>query len=148
VTTTAERSATLLRSEVAGREVFGAEDFGRLVDTVLMDGGGVVQRAVYAQDITGRHLRGWVPETVLVVTTCDEWGALYFRDPQGIWISHNTQPSPDSPELVFDDQAPASFPPSAVIPMDEIRAAVQEYLDTGQRPTHLSWRESDRAMVW
>lgn len=144
----AGHAATLLRSDAAGREVFGAEDFGRLVDAVLIDGGGVVQRAVYAQDITGTRPRGWVPETALVVTTCGDWGALYFRDRQGIWISHTTEPPPDAPELVFDDQAPAAFPGDAVIPVDQIRAAVQEYLDTGQRPTRLPWRESDRAMVW
>lgn len=145
---TTHHSATLLRSDASGREVFHADDFGQLVDAVLVDGGGVVQRAVYAQDITRPRPRGWVPETVLVITTCDNWGALYFRDQQGVWISHNRQPPPDAPELVFDDQAPAVFPDDAVIPVDDIRSAVQRYLETGQRPTHLAWRESDRAMIW
>lgn len=150
MTATAERSATLLSSNTTGRQVFSAQDFSRLVDEALNDGGGVVQRAIYAQDITVPHPRGWVPETVLVVTTCGDWGALYYRsrEPRGIWISHNNQPPPDAPELVFDDQAPASFPVDALIPVDQIRATVEEYLATGQRPTRAAWRESDRAMVW
>ena len=150
MTTADVRSATLQGTDVRRRRVFDAGDFDQLVEEVLVDGGGVVQRAIYAQDMTIQHPRGWVPDTVLVVTTCEDWGALYFRshEARNTWISHNARPPADAPVLVFDEQAPASFPEDAVIPVDQIRAALREYLETGQRPTRVAWRESDRAMVW
>jgi Immunity protein Imm1 len=149
MTAVAQRAATLLGGVAHRREVFPAHEFDRLVDAALVDGGGVVQRVVYAQDITVPHPRGWVPETVLVVTVCGSWGALYYRGHNHrAWITDNPQPSPDAPALLYDDQAPADFPADAVISVDQIRAAVEEYLKTGERPTCVPWREPDRYMTW
>jgi hypothetical protein len=147
MTVVVERVATLLFG--TRPEVYRGSELSRLVDEVLVDGGGVVQRVVYAQDITAPHPPGWVPETVLVVTVSGDCGALYYRgSDRRAWITHNPQPTPDSPRLLFDAEAPADFPAEAAIPVETIRAAVEEYLETGARPTRMPWREPDRYMTW
>ena len=114
-----------------------------------MDGGGVVQRVVYAQDITAPHPPGWVPETVLVATVNGDCAALYYRgSDRRAWITHNPQPTADPPRLLFDPEASADFPAEAAVSVDKIRAAVREYLETGARPTCVPWREPDRYMTW
>lgn len=148
MTALAERSATLLDTP-AQRTVFTPTEFGRLVDAALQDGGGVVQRVVYAEDVTVPHPRGWVPETVLVVTVCDDQGALYYRDTDGTaWISRNSRPLNHVHTLVFDDQAPANFPANAVLPLVDIRAAVTEYVEVNRRPTRIKWQEAERYLPW
>ncbi|HEV2782124.1 MAG TPA: Imm1 family immunity protein [Actinophytocola sp.] len=149
MTAMVERAATMLGGDTYRREVFAAHEFDRLVDAALVDGGGVAQRVVWAQAIPDPYPRGWVPETVLVVTVRESWGALYYRgNDHRAWITENPQPSPDAPVLIFDDQAPADFPADAVLPVDQIRAAVEEYVHTGERPTCVRWREPDRYMTW
>ena len=104
--------AAALTGRGVRRTVYRPDEFPCLVDAALVDGGGVVQRVVYAQDITVPHPRELVPETVLVVTVCESWGALYYRGhDHRAWITDNPQAGTDAPSLLFDPRRqPTSRP--------------------------------------
>jgi hypothetical protein len=126
--------------------VYRHDQFPRLVDDVSV---GLGLYVVYAQDITLPHPRGWSPENLLAVSVDDEgWGAAYYRHENSPWIARNPHPATDAPALMFDSEAGTDFPTDAVFPLDQIRAAVQEYLRTGQRPRSVQWHMSDRAMIY
>jgi hypothetical protein len=136
-------------------QIYQADEFPLLVDAAVAEGDDErgTERAVYAQDISRPHPPGWVPETVLVLVVSRGWGGAYYRDRDDTgkihaWITHNPQPSGDAPTLLYDDQAPANFPVDAVLPVDQLRRAVEEYLRTGQRPTCVQWRVPDRWLTW
>jgi hypothetical protein len=104
---------------------------------------------VYAQDITLPHPHGWSPENLLAVSVDDEgWGAAYYRDENSPWIDRNPRPAVEAPALEFDSEAGTDFPTDAVFPLDQIRAAVQEYLRSGERPRNVQWCVPDRVMIY
>jgi hypothetical protein len=126
--------------------VYRRDLFPRLVDDVSA---GLGLYLVYAQDITSPHPPGWYPENVLAVSVDDEgWGAAYLRDQESQWIARNPRPAAEAPALLFDAEAGTDFPPDAVFPLDQIRAAVMEYLRTGQRPRSVQWYVPDRVMIY
>ncbi len=90
---------------------------------------------------------------MLVVTVNRGWGALYYRDRDEMGrlraaITHTPQPSLDAPDLLYDPEAAATFPLDAAISADQLRLAIREYLDTGQRPTCVHWQQPDRWLTW
>ncbi len=131
--------------------VYRPEEFPRLVDEIVINDGGEwgVQHVLYAQDITGQHDPGWCPETVLVETVNGQWGAAYFRGPdRRAWITCAASPPSDPPGLLYDPYNESTFPADAVMRVDELRAVIEEYLRTGQRPTCAQWQEPDRYLVY
>jgi Immunity protein Imm1 len=85
--------------------------------------------------------------TLLLVTVSTEGGAAYYRDiPDGVvhgWVTRNAHPFPDPPVLAFSAQGGTAFPSDAVIGLDELRAAIEEFLITGSRPRCVAWQESE-----
>ena len=132
-------------------KVYEGDEFSRLVDEVLVNESCElgVQRVLYAQDITGSHTPGWFADTVLVATVNGKWGAAYYRGPdRQAWIIHTPQAPFGAPELIYDPYNGSTFPSNAVTPVDQLRAVVEEYLETGGRPTCVQWQEPDRYLVY
>lgn len=77
----------------------------------------------------------------------DTVGAAYFRDvDHGTvtgWITANPQRLPQPPELAFSAQGWHVFPDTAVVGEERLRTLVTEYLETGRRPEHVRWQESE-----
>lgn len=143
--------AATLRRLSGERETYQRDEFSRFIDAALAekDYDLGVQRILYDQDLSIPHQPGWVPETVLVVTVGHGWGAAYYRGPDRYaWITRNPRPAPNMPELMFDGEAGTNYPANAVIPRDQLRRAVEEYLETGNRPTCVDWQEHDRYMIY
>ncbi|HEY0805594.1 MAG TPA: Imm1 family immunity protein [Pseudonocardiaceae bacterium] len=74
-------------------------------------------------------------------------GAAYYRqlDRAAIsgWITANPQPIPDAPEFAFSSQGRNSFPATAVVDVQQLRALVTEYMETGRRPECVPWQASE-----
>lgn len=154
MTALSERAATLT-GPVTKRQVFQPEEYDQLISAALAEENYPlgVQRVLYDQDTSRPHPSGWYPATVLVVTVNRGWGALYYRDLDEngqlrAAITHNPESPATAPELLFDPEAGATYPLNAGIPVSHLRAAIREYLETGERPTCVLWREPDRYMTW
>jgi hypothetical protein len=151
MTATAAGRAATLRERGVGRWVYQADEFPRLIDDTLAEDDDEVgaQRVVYAEDVTVPPPRGRVGRSVLVVTVNRGWGAAYYRGPDlYAWITHNPRPAPDASELLFDPEAGTNYPAGAAIPVNQLRTAIEEYLQTGERPTCVQWQEPDRVMIY
>jgi len=85
--------------------------------------------------------------TLLLVAVSAGGGAAYYRDmPNGVvngWVTHNPHPISDAPVLAFSAQGGTSFAPDAVIDLDDLRQALDEFLSTGRRPRCVAWQESE-----
>lgn len=151
MTATAAGRAATLRERGVGRRVYRPEEFPRLVEDTLAEDDDEVgaQRVLYAEDVTVSQPGGQLGRSVLVVTVNGGWGAVYFRGPDlYAWITHNPQPLLDTPEQLFDPEAGTSYPTTAAIPVRQLRAAIEEYLQAGERPTCVQWQEPDRVMIY
>jgi hypothetical protein len=69
-----------------------------------------------------------------------ERGAIYYTDKDGAWFSYNTSADDDVPEVYYSD---LGFPPDSEIPLSDLRAALLEYCQTGERPTCIDWKSAD-----
>ncbi|WP_211256709.1 Imm1 family immunity protein, partial [Actinoalloteichus caeruleus] len=70
-------------------------------------------------------------------------GRTLSEDEPGSWDSLNSTPIAGV-EVEFDGAIPSYFPPSAVLPIDDVRRAVAEHLCTGLRPECVRWQPGDR----
>jgi hypothetical protein len=126
--------------------VFQVAEFDQLIDTILGQNG---EHRVYAQDMRPLHEQRRVAETVMVVMVLDGWAGAYYRgEDRHAWITYTPRPSLEAPELLYDPYTGSTFPPDAVIPADQLRTAIDKYLETGQRPTSVQWREPDRYLIY
>ncbi|MGW4203710.1 Imm1 family immunity protein [Streptomyces sp. NPDC004726] len=87
------------------------------------------------------------------VNSLTGYGALRWLVPEGsevqvdqdiarsAWISKNAEPSISDPKVVADFSNGRLFEPRCVLPVSDIRAAVEEFceLRTGQRPVVVCW---------
>ncbi|GAA0589248.1 hypothetical protein GCM10010174_00100 [Kutzneria viridogrisea] len=71
-------------------------------------------------------------------------GVLRVADADGLWVSRN--PAGDQggkPPVAYHYMGVGEeFPPDAELPLDEVRAAVLEYVRIGVRPTCVQWQPS------
>ncbi len=149
-TVTTKGAATLV--DGAHMTVFRPQDLDRLVDLALADDrniDGGAQRLIYAEDLKAVRVPGVMPSTALVVTIARGYGAAYFRDGQRAWVTHNDGRTLGAlPELVYDDQAPSTFPLDAVIGLDQLRKIVTEYVRDGRRPGGATWVPAQEYLPW
>jgi hypothetical protein len=80
-----------------------------------------------------------------------EYGALiWFPDDDfprkggvydSVWISDNPAPAADGPRVVADPGYPLFHDPASVLPVSQVRAAVEEFCraGTGDRPGGVAW---------
>ncbi|MEV1007138.1 Imm1 family immunity protein [Streptomyces sp. NPDC049881] len=104
----------------------------------------------------GRHsesVRDWWPDNTLQVAvnaTSGYGGLVWFatqeratKDPisEQIWISDNESPPDFDPRVVSDPGIPRFFDPRSTLPLDRVRAALEEFcrLGTGDRPECINW---------
>ena len=73
-------------------------------------------------------------------------GMLWFAgDDIQAWVSDNPNPPEFDPRVVADPWSPFFHDPSSTLPIDEFRAALEEYCysGTGGRPTSVQWVRGD-----
>jgi hypothetical protein len=132
--------------------VFQPQDFDRMVNLALADDKNIVggaQRLIYAADLKAPRSPGAVAPSVLVVTIAGDHGAGYFRHDQRAWVTHNDGHTVDGiPKLVYDDQAPSTFPLDAVISLSQLREIVNEYVRDGHRPGGVTWVPAEEYLPW
>ncbi|HEY8374417.1 MAG TPA: Imm1 family immunity protein [Pseudonocardiaceae bacterium] len=62
----------------------------------------------------------------------------------GVWDTYTPEPIPDAPTLLLDPQGPIPFRSSAVLPLEQIRAAVWQFIrEEERRPTVVAWQGAE-----
>ena len=67
----------------------------------------------------------------------DGFGGVLFADqtvPRGedwCWVALAAEPLSDAPTVYYDDQGDVAFPPRAVMPVEQVRSVVLEWVETG-----------------
>ncbi len=82
-------------------------------------------------------------ELVVGVDRTEDVGSLRLTTPDAVWYAHGKPRDDNQPisyQLLWDRQG---FPPDALIPLDDIRAALKDFLvNSGRRrPAGLHWIE-------
>lgn len=60
----------------------------------------------------------------------------------GVYATLGEQPASGSPMPYIDNDTKTPFPADAALPIDRILAALEEFRQTGERPTCVDWQES------
>ncbi|WP_406177779.1 Imm1 family immunity protein [Streptomyces sp. NBC_00996] len=106
------------------------------------------QRHSYEQRVADNHLR-------VAVNRQTGYGSLiWFVDGdssrvgevcESVWISDNPQPPRFDPRVVSDPGYPLFHDPSSALPLEQVRAALEEFcrIGTGERPECISWAPGD-----
>jgi hypothetical protein len=77
-------------------------------------------------------------------------GALFYDDPRPLgdnspttedwaWLALRPRPLADVPAVYFDQESGTAFPPRCVMPLDELRELVLDFVNTGERPRSVDW---------
>lgn len=79
-------------------------------------------------------------------------GALFADDtvPEGedwCWVALAAEPMSHRPTVYYDQDGDVAFPPRTVMPMEQLRAVVLEWVETGERPGSVEWMPIN-ALVW
>lgn len=96
------------------------------------------------------------PDTLikLAVAGTGKVGALLFVSPEswaepaegdtstGIYVTRAETAAPDAPTLFIDKATGTPFPADAVLPVERIHEALEEFRQTGERPSCVDWQES------
>jgi hypothetical protein len=96
------------------------------------------------------------PDTLIkiAVASPERLGALLFLSPQsweqpadgdtstGVYATRGERPASGSATLYIDTDTKTLFPADATLPIDRIFAALEEFRQTGERPTCVDWQES------
>ncbi|ANZ41053.1 hypothetical protein BBK82_38820 [Lentzea guizhouensis] len=96
------------------------------------------------------------PDTLikLAVAPLEQVGALLFLGPEswapttdgdtstGVYATRAETPVPGAPTLYVDNDTKTPFPAHAALPIPHVLAALEEFRQTGERPTCVDWQES------
>lgn len=144
-----ELGITVATAVVAGERHYAhsSEDKAALVEKVLRPPNPgaagrlyVWDRPYESDDIPGPY------QNVRVVTDPDaEVGVINYTEESEdgeltSWHTSNPEPLPDAPALPFDAGSALKFPRDAVLPFRELRAALDEFTRTGERPEAVQWQ--------
>ncbi|HVV20115.1 MAG TPA: Imm1 family immunity protein [Pseudonocardiaceae bacterium] len=97
--------------------------------------------------------RGQWPRRWMRVGFHDGFGGALFVDQtvpdrgDWSWAALAAEPMADAPTVYFDQDGDVAFPPGAVMPVDQLRAVVLEWVETGERPRSVEWTPIN-ALVW
>jgi hypothetical protein len=97
--------------------------------------------------------RDWWPDNTLLVAvnSVTGYGGLVWSANQDrvekdeiskyVWVSDNPSPPDFDPRVVSDPGVPYFFDPKSTLPLDRVRAALEEFcmLGTGDRPECIRW---------
>lgn len=63
------------------------------------------------------------------------------------WVALAAEPMSHPPTVYYDQDGDVAFPPRTVMPMEQLRAVVLEWVETGERPGSVEWMPIN-ALVW
>jgi len=78
-------------------------------------------------------------------------GVFFYDDPRSAtdqqsvtgedwaWVALRSPPMDDPPIVYFDQDTHTQFPPRAVMPLEELRELVGQWVNCGARPTSVEW---------
>jgi hypothetical protein len=69
-------------------------------------------------------------------------GVLRVADTEGLWISRGDDVDCD-PVVYHYMNVPHEFPANAELPLEEVKAAVREFVHTGRRPACVQWQPGE-----
>jgi immunity protein Imm1 of predicted polymorphic toxin system len=75
-----------------------------------------------------------VPDHEVALGVRGDRGAMWFADESGTWCTKGTGP------VTPPEYNEGTFPAYCEIPLDELSAAVKEFLVTARRPTGVEWQ--------
>lgn len=93
------------------------------------------------------------PQRWLRVGFHNGYGGVFFGDEttadgeDWAWLALAAEPLAEAPLVYFDQDGDVVFPPRAVMPLDEVRAVVLEWVRTGDRPRSVDWLTIN-SLVW
>jgi hypothetical protein len=58
-------------------------------------------------------------------------------------VTTGTEVAPESAPLMFRPEAGIAFPSNALVPRDELKDVMLEFVTTGQRPASVTWQSVD-----
>ncbi|MGH3625350.1 MAG: Imm1 family immunity protein [Sciscionella sp.] len=96
---------------------------------------------------------GKIADAWLRVGVYQSHGGVFFCDQSGragqdwAWAALAPEPRQDTPTVYFDQDAETTFPPQAVMPLNQLRAVVLEWLETGEQPRSVQWMPIN-GLVW
>lgn len=96
---------------------------------------------------------GEIAAAWLRIGTYDGFGGAFFCDQSGpvgqdwAWVALAAEPRQDIPTVYFDQDVETAFPPQTVMPLDQLRAVVLEWVETGQQPRSVRWMPIN-GLVW
>lgn len=129
-----EHDAEPLRLETAA-------DVDQLIDGLLAED---YERSVAALYVEGRINAAGAPDHELLVAVNNEdgdVGALRYMGGGGNYFSRG-QAGGDKEVTYYYTGSDREFPADSELPLAQIREAVKEFLDTGERPTTVEWTSS------
>jgi hypothetical protein len=143
-----ELGVTVTTAVVGGERLYATseEDKAELVDKVLRPAKpGACHLYVWDRPHADPEAPGPYVQIRIVTDADDEIGVLNFteEDDEGeltSWHTCSPEPSPDAPALPFDAGSTLKFPRNAVLPFRELRAALDEFTKTGERPEAVTWQ--------
>ncbi|GAB2754187.1 hypothetical protein GCM10027174_32010 [Salinifilum aidingensis] len=143
-----ELGVTVTTAVVDGERYYAhtSADKTSLVDQVLRTPGPRA-RHLYVWDRPYVDEDGPAPAVQIrvVVDTDAEVGALNYTEEiedgeLASWQPQNPEPVAEAPRLRFDAGSALQFPRDAVLPFRELRAALDEFVRSGQQPEAVTWQ--------
>lgn len=144
-----ELGITVLTAVIAGERRFAmtASQKSALIDQVLKPEEPERARMLFLWDRPLESDDGVQPyEQIRLVTSGEaELGALNFVSETDdgelrSWQTRNGKPS--DVRLRFDLGSPLTFPADSALPLTELRTALEEFAETGQRPDRVQWQSA------
>jgi Immunity protein Imm1 len=114
---------------------------------------GEVASLMFADRRHSESVRDWWPDNTLQVAVNTETGyggLVWFATQERvkkddvsecIWVSNNPNPPSFDPRVVGDPGIPYFFDPRSTLPLDQVRAVLEEFcrVGTGDRPECIEW---------
>ncbi|MER7078791.1 Immunity protein Imm1 [Saccharopolyspora kobensis] len=143
-----ELGVTVTTAVVGGERFYAQteDDRAELVDKVLRPPQpGAAHLYVWDRPHRDPEAPGPYLQVRIVTDPEEEVGVLNFTEESEdgemtSWHTLNPEPSPEAPALPFDAGSTLKFPRNAVLPFRELRAALDEFTRTGQRPEAVQWQ--------
>ncbi|MDA3647620.1 hypothetical protein LZ318_34705 [Saccharopolyspora indica] len=143
-----ELGVTVTTAVVGGERLYAQteDDKAELVDKVLRPAQpGAAHLYVWDRPHQDPEAPGPYLQVRIVTDPEEEVGVLNFTEESEdgemtSWHTLNPEPEPEAPALPFDAGSTLKFPRNAVLPFRELRAALDEFTRTGQRPEAVQWQ--------
>lgn len=146
----AEAGVTVVTAVIDGDRHYAenAEDKVSLIARLLAPEDPSIACHLYVWDRRHDGARAGPYQQVRVVTAVDEqFGVLNYTE-EGedgelhSWHTYNAVPLADAPVLRFDRGSALTFPRDALLPVEQLRAALDEFTRTAALPESVQWQRA------